>query len=230
MIFPLQDIVNAAVADKREKKEQVSWHPSKLGSCLRGAYLERMGVEPDEPLDDRTLRVFSVGKIFEDWFVEKLIQTGRGPEEDNKESEGYFHPSIQVRIENKEFGCTGYADLMVETKEGKKVYEIKTKHSRAFWYMSKEGKPMRQHEQQLWTYLESLEVEEGGLVYISKDDLTIAEFPVSRSNKELANEVKEQFSLLNKAWEAKDMKLLPLPEKGSWQQKYCRFHKQCVAK
>lgn len=219
MNFPLQQLINKAVRNK-EEKEIKSWHPSKLGSCLRGTYLERLGVEPDTDFDDRTLRVFSVGKLFEEWVVDLLLEQTK---------EGEFEVETQTRIENEEFGATGYADLVIRTKEEAKVYEIKSKHSKAFWWMAKEGKPQRQHEQQLWCYLETLKIPTGNLLYVSKDDLTIAEYVVLRSNKELGEEVREQFALLNEAWEKKDMTGLPLVDDKDWRAKYCRWHSKCKA-
>lgn len=94
--------------------------------------------------------------------------------------------------------------------------------------MQKEGKPMRQHEQQLWFYLRALNLSEGNLVYLSKDDLAVAEYIVRLDDEKLKNEVKEQFNLLNLAWDIKNPLLLPLPDKNVWQAKYCQYHDKCV--
>jgi len=214
--IPIQNLMNKAIAEeRREKKEITSWHISKLGSCLRGLYLERMGVEPDQPFDDRTLRIFNVGNIFEDWLTELLKKK--------------LKLETQVRVEDKKLNVSGYADAVIEYEGKKKAYEIKTKNSRSFWYMQKEGKPMRQHEYQLFMYLYLLDIDEGSIVYISKDDLAILEYPVFRNDKKLEKEVMDRIGLLNKAWKLKDPSVLPLPDKKDWQAKYCRWHNQCKA-
>jgi len=212
--IPIQQYLNEAVREEREEKEITSWHISRLGSCLRGLYLERIGEKPDTEFDDRTLRVFSVGKMFEDWFVSLLVAKP-------------IKTETQVRIESRELGVSGYADFVAEYKGEKKVYEIKTKHSKSFWYMEKEGKPMRQHQYQLWMYLHLLDIDEGAILYISKDDLALAEYPVYKNDESIKQEVFNELDLLNKAWKDKNPSILPLPEEP-WKGKYCRFHSKCL--
>ena len=215
MNIPVQEILNKTIREGREKREITSWQVSKLGSCLRGIYLERLGVKPDREFDDRTLRVFNVGKMFEDWFISLLGQKGLKAE-------------TQVRVEDLELNVSGYADLVAEYKGEKKVYEIKTKHSNAFHYMRKEGKPMRQHQYQSWIYLYLLGIKEGAIIYLSKDDLSILEYPVFLNDKSIEDEITKELFLLNWAWQKKDPTLLPLPEE-EWKGRYCRFHKSCIA-
>ena len=218
--FSLQSIIDAALVEPREPREIKSWHASGFGSCPTGRYLERMGVPADEEFDERTLRIFSAGKKFEDWVLElgtKQLPEGCVVEE-------------QVRIENPNLGVTGYADAVVTLPTGKKlVYEIKSKNSNAFHWMRKRGESaMRQHEMQIWLYLETLEIEEGRILYISKDDLCMQEAVVMRSDVKLRSEVEAEATLLMRALVEK----LPPPpptDPTDWRCKYCRWHKQCVA-
>lgn len=220
----IQELVNEAVKSERQSKEQRHWYISRLGACPTGQYLERLGVAPDSPFDDRTLRVFHAGRVFEDWIVGLL--TGA---------------ETQVPVESQELDISGYADLKI----GDMVYEIKSKHSRAFWYMIDKGEGAnRQHEIQLWTYLYLLDLPEGKLVYISKDDLTIAEFPVFRDDAVLKAETLQILDTLNTAWRTKTP---PVPvsdpylkdetgylkdnkgnKKKDWRWWYCSWHKQCM--
>jgi hypothetical protein len=215
----IQQLINNAVNVKREKKEITSWHISKIGSCMRGIYLERLGKKPDKPFDDRILRVFSVGHQMEDWLCDLI-----------KDSPGIKKTETQLRVEDEKLGVSGYADLFIEYEDGKKrLYEIKTKHSKAFWWMDKKGEDAQlQHQYQLWMYLYLLNIEKGSIVYLSKDDLCVLEFPVFRDNEKLKKEVFEILDLLNKAWKLKDPSILPLPDKDDWRAKFCNYHKQCV--
>jgi len=172
-------------------------------------YLERKGIIPDEDFDERTLRVFSVGNIFEDWVVDTIKATGKEVE-------------TQVRVEDKKLGVSGKIDLKMDNV----LYEIKSKHSKAFWYMLKKDAPMQQHEEQLWTYLYLTNIEKGYIVYVSKDDLAIQEYPVYLENEDIKNSVFTQLKVLNLAWK-KELPPPP-PEKDTWQSKYCRWHKQCL--
>jgi hypothetical protein len=91
--------------------------------------------------------------------------------------------------------------------------------------MQKEGCPPRHNAMQLWIYLHCLGLKEGGLVYVSKDDMRITEFPVYYDDQELAQDTLTFIDTLNRHWEAKT--LPELVDKNSWQARYCSFHKQC---
>lgn len=213
----IEQLITDALTKERYKKEITSWHPSKLGSCLTGAYLERAGVQADEEFDARTLRVFSAGKHFEEWATGLIKTSGKNVEE-------------QVRIEWPDYNVTGYADLLMDDV----VYEIKSKNSRAFWHMvgnARSGRrgtgPSRHHEMQLWVYLKVLGRQRGEIVYISKDDLAIQQYPVYLNDEKLEKEVVRELTILNQA--AKE--LLPPPvtfDEKDWRAKYCRFHQQCT--
>jgi|TARA_Y100000034_G_scaffold64432_1_gene77953 CRISPR/Cas system-associated exonuclease Cas4 (RecB family) len=206
-----QELVAEAIKDGRGgDRKIVSWHASGLGSCLTGRYLERLGVPADKEFDDRTLRVFSVGHVFEDWYVGLLEKKAK--------------VERQVRVEDKKYNFSGYVDAIV----GGMVYEIKSKHSRAFWWMEKNGDASIHNKMQLWSYLWKLEIDEGRLVYISKDDLGVAEYIVLRKDKELRDLVINELKVLNEAWE-QQLPPEPIRDKKHWHAKYCRWHKQCLS-
>jgi len=218
MEIPFQQLVSDALHKKQLKRAKergdkgiTSWQASKLGLCQRGILLERWGFEPDEPLSDRTLRVFDMGSKIEDWLVELL-----------KKQKAY-KVETQVRIENLDLNVSGYADVVLSEGKERKVYEIKSKHSGAFSYMK--SQPPRHNAMQLWIYLHCLGLKEGGLVYVSKDDMRIMEFPIYYDDEELAQETLTFIETLNKHWKAKT--LPELVDKKHWSAKYCNFHKQC---
>lgn len=212
MTFSVTELINTAIRERDTHTPQ-HWSPSRLGSCLCGMYLERLGVPPDEEFDDRTLRVFSAGKLFEDWVIGLITKT------DVK-----FETQVECLWE--EMDARGYADLVVENGT-KIVYEIKSKNSRAFWYMDKKKEgPNRQHALQLWYYLECLKLPQGRLLYLEKDTLTTLEYIVLHSDDLLRQEVTAQLTLLNRAWKEK---IAPPYATEGWQVDYCRFHKKCVA-
>lgn len=217
--FSIQSIVDAKLTERREPRGVTSWQCGKLGSCLTGVYLERLGVPPDEEFDARTLRVFSAGKMFEQW----VIDLAKG-DKDIKYTE-------QPRVEIPELDVTGYADLVIE-KDGEKIlYEIKSKNSRAFWYMNKQKEGANNHHRmQTWLYLKALGIQDGRILYLEKDTLTTLEYPVRLDDKELEKEVLGELAILNAAWEQKLPP--PIPEwetKDKWKSNYCRWHKKCVA-
>ncbi len=218
MKFSIQEFIDEEIKEKntlREKREQTTWHASSLGSCLCGQYLSRLGVKSDKPYDKRTLRVFDMGNKIEDWLI-NLITKQKG-----------YNFEKQGRIFDEKLNFSGYYDLKIKKDNEEEIIEIKSKHSRAFWYMEKKGEGAQfQHQMQLWSYLWFTGIERGRIVYISKDDQCILEYPIFKNNENLKEIILNQLDILNEAWEKK---IPPLPApKDSWQAKYCLFHKQCL--
>ncbi len=58
--------------------------------------------------------------------------------------------------------------------------------------------------------------------------MTIQEYEVKLQDIDLANEVIQYLTFMNKAWKEKNIMVLPLPEPKSWQEKFCSHHKKCV--
>lgn len=216
--FSIQTIIDKKLTTPRtEERKVTSWQCGKLGSCLTGVYLERAGIPPDEEFDARTLRVFSAGKMFEEWTIALA------------KSDDKIKYEEQVRVELPEYDVTGYADLVCELNGKKLLYEIKSKNSRAFWYMEKQKEGANHHHQmQTWLYLKALNIQEGRILYIEKDTMTTLEYPIRLNNKELEKEIMNELNILNQAWKQQ----LPPPVQYTpkdWQSKYCRWHKKCVA-
>jgi CRISPR/Cas system-associated exonuclease Cas4 (RecB family) len=217
LIFPIQQIINKNIIEDREPREITSWHCSGFGSCPTGRYLERLGVPPDSEFDERTLRVFSCGNKFEDWAVELL-------------KDDAYEFETQTRVENPTWNVSGRVDVIMTHKDTgiRRVVEIKSKHSRAFHWMNKKGEgAMYHHKMQLWLYLKMLAVPTGSILYISKDDMSMLEYPVRVDDAELEAKVMEEINLLNLAW----LKKLPPPpptDPKDWRCTYCRWHKQCT--
>lgn len=217
MNFSIQQLLNQRLKREENRKPQTTWHSSSLGSCLCGTYLARLGAKPDKEIDDRTLRVFKVGNIMEDFIIDTL-----------KTLEDY-EIETQNRFENTKFNLSGKFDLKIKNKQtGKElIYEIKSKHSRSFWYMNDKGQGAQlSHKMQLWTYLEANKIEEGRILYVSKDDLSLLEYPIFLNDVFLKELVEDQLEILNEAW-LKQVAPKPAPQ-GTWMADYCNYHEQCL--
>lgn len=214
----IQQLINDAVKPE-PRAAPVHWRASRLGQCLRGVYLERLGKPPDKPFDERTLRVFSCGKMFEGWIIDKITRTL--PKEDW---------DSQTVVSLPDLDAEGHPDLVL--KKEKVIYELKTVHSRKFWHMTKAGgEPDEHYLKQLMFYLLASGYEEGRLLYVSKDDLAIVEYVVRVDNEKLKNSVLDELKILN---EALKTGVAPEPEpaivngKINWKARYCSWHNQCL--
>lgn len=204
---------------ERTKKEQTTWHASSLGGCLRGVYFKRLGVKPDKGFDAKTLRIFKMGRLIED-FYRGLLEEQAGLKVENE---------VYVRDE-KELGVSGYADVVVEKDGEKEVLELKSINTNSYNYMTHGSGAKIGHKMQLWIYLHLLGIDIGRIVYIEKNFLRVAEYPVRRDDEKLEGLVRKTLGILNTAWEKQDPSLIPLPKKGSWKNRYCRWHKSHCSK
>ncbi len=215
----IQDIIDAAVV--KEDRKVTSWQASKIGMCLAGVYLERMGVPRLEPLDSRVKRVFQCGNLFEEYVVTQIQKAEIAKVE------------TQLRIEDPTLDVTGYADLKLEYLDGSvEIGEVKSQNSRAFWYMiGGKGRPgegaYEHHKMQILLYMHILKIPNGRLIYVSKDDLCIQEYPITIEDPALQKAL-DNIAILNNAWKTGIMPA-PAPEK-SFQAKYCGWHGYCTGK
>ena len=205
--FTIQELINEAVKREEKDKEQTSWHASSLGGCLTGDYLVRKGIAKKE-FDDRTLRVFGAGRMFEDWLIGLIAKKTKKFKK-------------QVRVEWKEMNLTGYADLVINGL----VYEIKTIHSFGLKHLEKNG-AKDQHKMQLWCYLKGLKKKEGRIIYLEKNSLIVKEYPLFIDDP-IEKKVVEELKKLNRAW---DEQLPPPPVRDpeDWRYRYCSLHGICL--
>jgi hypothetical protein len=101
--------------------------------------------------------VFAVGHLFHEYIQSQL--------------EGY---EKEVKVETDDI--LGFADLVSEDE----VIDIKSQHSKAFWYMKKDSYDITKEKYtnilQVMTYCYLLGKPKGRLIFVSKDDLCTEEY------------------------------------------------------
>ena len=238
----IQKIINDITTKEFQEERTITsgvgitgWRSSGLGTCMRGRFLNRLlsgtGIKPE--IDTRTLHVFEIGNQVEDWLMNKL----------SKQNE--YQVIQQGEMFDPELNLSGHFDALLY-KEGSSdpkdtvLVECKSKHSKAFWYMEKKGEGAQvHHKMQLHSYLyminkygyklpngtvaSSEKVASGSILYVSKDDMAMLEYPVFLNDKALEDMWKFEINTLNKCWN--DKTCPPANEIGGWQEKYCDFCK-----
>ena len=179
----IQHLIDEALAkEQEERKDRVrsgKWSPSSLGRCYRAQYWNRKNEPVTNPPDARTLRVFRCGQLFHD-FVQQYL------------------PEHQVEVEIDTPNLKGFADIVTEDT----VYDIKSQHSGAFWYMQKADYKVEEKKLpnilQVMTYAVYLKKPFGCLVFISKDDMSIAEYRFATADWE--DKVNNELDILDQLW------------------------------
>jgi hypothetical protein len=167
---------------RKDRIRSGKWSPSSLGGCHRKQFYNRKDEPKSNPPDERALRVFKVGSMFHE-FVQDLLK------DENTQ--------LEVRVETDD--VLGFADMVTPDE----VIELKSQHSRAFWWMGKSSEPItvqkRDHCIQAAFYALQLERKWIRLVYISKDDLCVNEYRLELNDK-LITTVEQELEELNAWW------------------------------
>ena len=138
------------------------WSPSMFGRCYRAQWWNKSKEPLSDPPTAELLRRFQCGKLFHNFIQDLLKKSGMKIE-------------AEVKVENED--VLGYADLIIN---GEEVGEIKSQHSRAFWWLEKSDKEIEKEKYenllQLMTYAFILGLHKTRLILVSKDDLFISEY------------------------------------------------------
>jgi hypothetical protein len=252
----IQEMVDKALI-RPERVRSGKWSPSSFGGCYRKQFWNRKDEPKSNPPDARTLRVFAAGQLFHD-FIQNIIIKGLcircGGSGRDYQKAGVNQELAECQCQRclgtgKGIGdgwekevliecddVKGFADLVGENE----VTDIKSQHSRSFWWMTKKDFNIREEKYSNWLqvgyYARELGKKFMRLVFVSKDDLCIEEY-VQPLDEYWLHELKFELENLRKFWE---LTVLPpaLPrckpkidkktkEVSYWECEYCNWKDKC---
>jgi len=210
----LDDHLRKTNLEGLEARRDGKYHPSSFGQCFRKQYWLRKGVEPTNPNDERTLRVFAAGHLFHD-LIQGLI------------------PDHQTEVKVLTDDISGSADIVTEDE----VIDIKSIHSEGFFYMDAAHYDVKKGKITNWlqvaAYAMLLNKPKIRLVFVSKDDLLIKEYGDVTAN--WIGAVEQEIRTLKIFWQNQN-ELPPAKPRayGATEfgkcmecQKYCQFRDKC---
>jgi len=202
------------VRDERPlKKRDVIW-ASEIGGAYIDRYLKMNAIVPSNPFDPRSLRKFEAGRIFE-WIVE-MVLVRAGLLISKQDWIPYQYPNLlQVngKLDHLAGGTPDYeksreilekttlpefikkaaiavVDSLAESHPSGLehiILEIKSVGSLMFHRYDTYRKADNKHELQIFHYLKGVDMPEGHIIYISKDDLCLTEIGVFKDTERLEN-------------------------------------------
>jgi len=203
----IQAVINEALKPQ-ERKPSGLISPSSLGQCFRRQYWARKGEMPSNPIDDRAIRVFKCGNLFEKFVVDNLLKV---------------NPELKTQVEITKDDIHGYADIVTADE----VIDIKSQNSKKFWYVAQEIKAGKKVEDifynnwmQVMTYAWVLGKEKAGLVFVSKDDLCIEQYTLPL-DEYWKNEIDMELTKIRYYWDSKT--LPPVSPRLYWKEKEQKF-------
>lgn len=229
----IRQLIETQVIESRKADRQgwiqKGWFSSGLGNCISGRYYERLLGGKEEPVDVRKQLLFATGDAFHEW-VYQQVRKSSIPHE------------IEESLSLPALHLVGRLDMRLMWQPNHwTVYDIKTVHSKSFWWREQSGTTAQEHHLlQVTAYLMMLRkkypklVFDGRILYISKDDLAMSEVAVPMTTQ-AEEAIKSSLKTLNAAWKAQ---VPPKPEEdivyqgGKWQihwkGRYCLYHHLCT--
>lgn len=212
---------DSVISNNRDFKERDYCWASEIGQPLIDRWLKMKGIRATNPPNMRSLRKFEAGNLVE-WVVRFVLERA-GLIQETQEEVWVEYPGLLRVKGKLDFKAGGVPDFekaksdvsrlclprsiqdsslyMVQKLQeefgGKPlkeiVLEIKSCSSYVMDAMEKTEKPIPHHKFQAFHYIKGLDMDEAHLVYISKDDLRMMEFPIfnpSRTELEYVADLK----------------------------------------
>jgi len=201
------DVWNTALEKGKDRppKERDNMWAGEIGGSYIDRYLKMKGTMPTNPPNARSRRKFEAGNLME-WLV-KLILARAGILKEEQTWLSY-NPEGKLAVTGKlDFIAGGSVDKMagfqfvsdmglpeffarateaiiesLPDEMSKRVLEVKSCSGFMWDAYDRNGASVR-HEAQLYHYLLTSAVEEGSILYISRDDLRLQEFSLSRQTQ-----------------------------------------------
>jgi len=213
--FSLIGVIDEYLEEQREERDRTKYfYISDMGKCLRMRILKRMGYQPD-PLTPRLRRIFAVGEMHHAFIQELLEKKGYLVE---KEGEVYW----------EDFELKGRFDAVIKVEDKYILYDIKSVHSRKFHYLEN-GEKDSHYIKQLLVYYKLLRSKyqplEARLLYVSKDDLCIAEYGFSYNKYEM--NIYSELDALRHWWKRQELPPRKDDFPNGWECKFCFYKTAC---
>ena len=207
MTWSFGQVWNESLANREERELKPREHiwAGEVGGAFIDRYLKMNATIPTNPPNARSLRKFEAGNMME-WLVELVLRRAGILIEKQKWLEYQYPDLLRVTgkldhlaggnpdwekaveeiksLELPEFFNRGTYAIIDHFREkfpdGLKeiVIEVKSTSSMQFDMRERTKQPQPQHALQLFHYLKALDLPEGHIVYVSKDDLRMIEFGI----------------------------------------------------
>lgn len=218
MTDTIQALVDKALI-RPDRERSGKWNPSSFGRCYRQQFWNRKNEPKSNPPDERSIRVFACGQLFHD-FVQGIIA-----------GDNLFGKEVLIESDD----VKGFADLVSDNE----VIDIKSQHSKSFWYMSKfKNDDIKKEKYANWLqvgyYARELGKKFMRLVFVSKDDLCVQEY-VQPLDEYWLKQIEAELTALRYLWGRAVRQEIPKASprcepnaKGEfWECDYCNWKDKC---
>ena len=198
----------------REDKPRVDgrFYCSEIGTCPRKMVLMRMY---PKPISNELRRIFELGNIIHE-FVARVFKDAKGVKLlDSERSLILAKPGSPVIL-------AGRLDdfILIEDSQQEMVMEIKSIKNFKFL-----NAPKPEHITQIMPYLKAMNLKQGALVYVSKENLMVKSFLINYDEQVVV----DAFNKAEMVYEHLQKGTLPekVNLKDKWMCNYCEYRDEC---
>lgn len=178
-------------------KQSGGFAPSSTNQCPRYMVYRLKGFEQQTEFSGRTRRIFDLGNRVEDFLGDTFRSLGVLLDE-----------QIEVKID--EPPVRGFCDFLIDW-DGPKPVECKSINEAGFVWRKNYRKPKDEHFRQLQFYLEAMDMEEGFVVYICKNDSAMLPLLVKR-DREFMEKILKKYDKIYQVYKDGNIPLKPYKE------------------
>ena len=175
------ELIDTYLARRMSRKTQGRYYPSEIGSCLRKTWYS---YKQPKATETALIRIFEAGNMLHE-FIEEVLKSEKNP---NVELLG---TEIPIKLYHKDFLISGRIDNLILVKIENKKFLVEVKSCK---FLPKEFR--KEHETQLQLYMHALEVSDGIILYIQKDNLQTKSFEIKHT-PEKASQILERFESIH---------------------------------
>jgi hypothetical protein len=158
-------------------KQSDTFAPSGTNQCARYMVYRLKGFQQQIDFSGRTRRIFDIGNRVEDFLGETFLSLGILLDE-----------QIEIKIEDPP--VRGFCDFLIDW-DGPKPVECKSINDAGFVWRKNYRKPKDEHYRQFQFYLEAMDMDEGFLIYICKNDSAMLPLLIKRDPVFIAKTLKK---------------------------------------
>jgi hypothetical protein len=140
---------------------------------------------------------------------------------DKKREGAMYHHQMQINSYMNMCNNYGFALADLDNDLMNPVYNWLNANAKIIGWVEVKHPEMKKTHPTKPVWKLTQQIKEGSILYVSKDDQRLLEYPVFDNDQKLFMAWASELDLLNRAWNNKDV--LPEEEKGAWQTKYCQY-------
>ena len=213
-------ILDKYVASEPWKRKIGRYYPSEVGYCKRKIFYSILMPKEKDP---RVLKILAMGNVIHD-FIAKVLKS-----EKTDEDVALVAEEMPFLLERNGYVISGRIDDLFLVRKGTKLMLLEVKSTKNIEWIRAKGEANDSHIDQITLYMYALDIRNGGILYVNKEDLDTVfidvEYDIERVAKILQKFDDVHQHLVTHTLPPKEAQENP---KMRWQCQFCEYREECM--